>query len=111
MRRADISDAWSVRDMPTKKHVPIRNCVICKLKLPKKELLRLVRTADGRVSIDTSGRMNGRGCYLCRNPEHMQVRGAKVKIKRALKLEGKLEPELIRDLMKLIGDESKHTSN
>lgn len=95
--------------MPTKKHVPIRNCVICKTKLPKKELLRLVRTADGKVSVDTSGRMNGRGCYLCRNPEHMQARGVKVKIKRALKIEGKLEPELIRDLTKLIGEERKHT--
>lgn len=42
----------------------MRSCVITKEKLPKKELIRVVRTPDGEVIIDVSGKANGRGAYL-----------------------------------------------
>ena len=41
-------------------------CVACRQMRPKKELVRAVRTPDGMVLIDESGRANGRGAYLCR---------------------------------------------
>jgi hypothetical protein len=49
--------------MKTKK-IPMRSCVVTKEKLPKQELIRVVRTPDGTVVIDETGRTNGRGAYL-----------------------------------------------
>ena len=41
-----------------------RTCVITKEKLPKKELLRIVRTPEGNVEVDLTGKLNGRGAYI-----------------------------------------------
>jgi len=41
----------------------------CRERRPKRELIRVVRTPEGSVSLDFSGKMNGRGAYLCPNPE------------------------------------------
>ena len=47
------------------KHVPLRTCVSCRESKPKRELLRIVRTPDGHVVIDATGKRSGRGAYLC----------------------------------------------
>ena len=47
------------------KHIPQRTCVACRQKRDKKDLIRLVRTNDGIVEVDTSARKPGRGVYLC----------------------------------------------
>ena len=44
----------------------MRMCVSCREMQPKKELVRVVRTPEGAVVLDTTGRANGRGAYLCR---------------------------------------------
>ena len=49
------------------KKVPVRHCVGCGEGKPKKELVRVVRSAAGEVNLDTTGRMPGRGAYLCHN--------------------------------------------
>lgn len=46
------------------KKIPMRTCVITGEKLPKKELIRIVRTPDGEVIVDESGKANGRGAYI-----------------------------------------------
>ncbi len=46
------------------KKIPLRTCVITKEKLPKQELVRVVRTPEGNVIVDTTGKQNGRGAYL-----------------------------------------------
>ena len=46
------------------KKIPMRSCVITREKLPKYELLRIVKTPEGKVVVDTSGKMNGRGAYI-----------------------------------------------
>lgn len=46
------------------KKIPMRTCVITGEKLPKKELIRIVRTPDGNVIVDESGKANGRGAYI-----------------------------------------------
>ena len=51
------------------KKVPMRMCVGCREMKPKKELLRVVRSPEGTVSIDTTGRKPGRGAYVCRSAE------------------------------------------
>ena len=49
--------------MKTKK-IPMRSCVVTREKLPKQELIRVVRTPDGNVIVDVTGKANGRGAYL-----------------------------------------------
>ena len=51
------------------KKIPMRQCVGCREMKPKKELIRVVRSPEGAVSLDFGGKMNGRGAYLCPNPE------------------------------------------
>jgi predicted RNA-binding protein YlxR (DUF448 family) len=46
------------------KHVPVRTCVVCRRKAGKRQLYRVVRTEQG-VQLDPTGKMNGRGAYLC----------------------------------------------
>ena len=47
------------------KHVPLRTCVSCRETKPKRELLRVVRTPDGHVLLEASGKNSGRGASLC----------------------------------------------
>lgn len=47
------------------KHIPQRTCIACRRTAGKRELVRLVRTVEGSVEIDVSGRKAGRGAYLC----------------------------------------------
>lgn len=49
--------------MKTKK-IPMRSCVVTHEKLPKQELVRVVRTPEGNVIVDVTGKANGRGAYL-----------------------------------------------
>ena len=49
--------------MKTRK-IPLRTCVITKEQLPKQELLRIVRTKEGEVLVDETGKVNGRGAYI-----------------------------------------------
>ena len=46
---------------------PIRQCMGCREHLPKRELLRVVRSPEGAVSLDANGKARGRGVYLCRD--------------------------------------------
>ncbi len=50
------------------KHVPQRTCVACRKKMDKRQLTRLVNTAEEGLIIDPSGKRNGRGTYLCNDP-------------------------------------------
>ncbi|HYK85525.1 MAG TPA: YlxR family protein [Ktedonobacteraceae bacterium] len=47
------------------RHIPLRTCVSCQETKSKRELLRVVRTPDGHVVIDATGKKSGRGAYLC----------------------------------------------
>ena len=51
------------------KKMPERTCIVTKEKTLKKDLLRVVRDKDGNVSVDTTGKANGRGAYLKRDVE------------------------------------------
>ena len=44
--------------------IPMRSCVVTREKLPKSELLRIVKTTDGSIVVDMSGKINGRGAYI-----------------------------------------------
>jgi len=56
------------RQQPRVRHVPQRTCVACRTERSKRELVRIVRTADGSIKVDQTGKMSGRGAYLCVDP-------------------------------------------
>ena len=47
------------------RHVPQRTCIVCRQVRPKRELIRVVRTPDGHIALDPTGKKSGRGAYLC----------------------------------------------
>ena len=51
------------------KKIPMRQCMGCRERKTKKELIRVVRCTDGAVQLDFSGKLNGRGAYICPNSE------------------------------------------
>ena len=58
--------------MPRPRHIPERTCITCGQKLPKSELIRIVRTPEGKVAVDPTGKTAGRGGYLCGSAECWQ---------------------------------------
>lgn len=72
--------------MPRIKKIPKRICVGCKETKDKKELIRIVRTPDGEVKIDPTGKMSGRGAYICCNIECLRTALAGKYLERALQV-------------------------
>lgn len=65
------------------KKIPMRSCVVTGEKLPKRELLRIVRTTDGKVLCDLSGKINGRGAYIKKDVDVLEkARKTKILEKR-----------------------------
>ena len=51
------------------KKIPQRQCMGCRERRAKREMIRVVRSPEGNVSLDFGGKMNGRGAYICPDPE------------------------------------------
>ena len=69
-----------------KNKVPQRKCIGCNESKPKKELIRIVRTPEGEMLIDGSERANGRGAYICNDPECLQKAIKSKGLNRAFKM-------------------------
>ena len=67
------------------KKIPQRQCMGCRERKAKRDLIRVVRTTEGTVCLDFSGKLNGRGAYICPDPECLK------KAQRAKSLERSLE--------------------
>ena len=68
--------------MPEKK-VPLRMCSGCGEMKPKRELVRVVKTAENEISLDLSGRKNGRGAYICKSLECLKKARKKRSLERS----------------------------
>lgn len=82
------------------KKIPLRTCVITKQKLPKQELIRIVRTPEGTVQIDLTGKMNGRGAYLKKDIEVFKKAQKSKSLNRILEVE--VKDEIFEELEKTI---------
>lgn len=82
------------------KKVPVRQCVGCREMKSKKELIRVIRTLEGEVLLDATGRKNGRGAYICPDPECLRLAIRSKGLERSLKISipqeiyGNLEKEM-----------------
>lgn len=66
------------------KRVVLRTCVVTKEQLEKKDLLRVVKTKEGLVSVDTTGKLNGRGAYIKKDLEVLELAKKNKALDRAL---------------------------
>ena len=73
--------------IPRPRHVPQRTCVACRQGSAKRELVRVVRATDGSVRIDPTGKLSGRGAYLCQTPTCWQSALTRGGLPRALKID------------------------
>lgn len=66
------------------KKIPMRRCLATNESFPKKELLRIVRTPEGEIKVDLTGKLNGKGAYISRSLEALKIAKDKNVLGRAL---------------------------
>ena len=81
------------------KKTPMRKCLGCQESKSKKTLVRIVRTPEGKILVDNTGKMNGRGAYICPCPECLKNA---VKAKR---LESTFGTQIDEDVIKALTEE------
>lgn len=83
--------------------IPLRTCVITREKLPKKELLRVVRNNEGEVFVDDTHKANGRGAYLKKDVAVIQKAAKTKKLEQHLKTS--ISEEIYQQLIERVSDE------
>ncbi len=89
------------------RHIPERTCVACRSLRPKREMVRVVRTTDGPVQIDPTGKRAGRGAYLCRVRDCWQLALRRGALGRALKTDLSATDQ---ETLRLFGDQQSPIS-
>ena len=84
------------------KKIPMRSCVITKEKLPKGELLRIVKCPDGTICVDETGKLNGRGAYIKKDISVLE-NAIKSKILERV-LETKIDDEVYEKIKNIINN-------
>jgi predicted RNA-binding protein YlxR (DUF448 family) len=88
-----------------RKHIPQRRCVACRQVQSKREMIRLVRTPEGELVIDETGKRNGRGAYLCRKRSCWESALKGKQLSHALKTDiGENERDTLRRYLVALSD-------
>ena len=95
---------------PKPKKIPMRMCVGCREMKPKKELLRAVRSPEGQVSLDVTGKKPGRGAYCCFNAECLRRALKQGQLDRQLevKLSAEVNAQLTQTMNELLSHQETH---
>ena len=88
--------------MSKKKKIPLRVCLGCREKMAKKDLVRLVRSPDGEIILDLTGKKPGRGAYLCLREDCF------IKAVKGKRLERNLQQSISSHLLAEIAETIKH---
>ncbi|MDO5601127.1 MAG: YlxR family protein [Oscillospiraceae bacterium] len=89
------------------KKIPVRKCVGCMEQKPKKELVRVVRSAEGEISVDLTGKKAGRGAYLCPDAACLAKARKAKRLERGFACE--IPPEIYERLEGEIGQRAGET--
>lgn len=81
------------------KKIPLRMCTGCMEMKPKKELIRVVKSPEGEVSVDLTGKKSGRGAYVCKNEECLE------KAFKAKRLSRNLETQISEEVYNRLREE------
>ncbi|MBP3312840.1 MAG: RNase P modulator RnpM [Butyricicoccus sp.] len=87
--------------------IPMRQCLGCRTMFPKRELIRVVRSPEGELSLDFKGKAPGRGAYLCPNPECLKKARKSRAIERAFSVS---VPEEVYEALEARMEEETHGS-
>lgn len=68
------------------KKIPLRQCVGCGEMKGKKDMMRVLKTAEGDICLDTTGKKNGRGAYVCKNAECLKLAQKNKGLERSFKM-------------------------
>ena len=84
------------------RRIPLRTCIITKEQLPKQELLRIVRTKEGEVLVDETGKVNGRGAYIKKDLEVLEkaIKGKALERKLEIKIDDSVYDEIRKAIEK-----------
>ena len=88
--------------MAAVKKIPLRKCTGCGEMKPKKELVRVIKTVDEQILMDLTGKMNGRGAYVCRDVECLKKAIKTKAIERSLGVS--VSDEVYEELKKELGE-------
>lgn len=91
----------SITMIKAAKKTPMRKCVGCQEMKTKKELIRIIRTPEGKIVLDDRGKQNGRGAYLCPDPSCL------ARAKRSKGLERSLKTAIPEDIYHRLEEELK----
>ena len=87
---------------PSVKKVPVRRCVGCGEHLPKAELVRVLRTPEGEVTLDLTGKKSGRGAYICKKAACLK------KARKSRRIESSLECSIPSEVYDRMEEEISH---
>ena len=82
--------------MGTVKKVPMRQCTGCGEMKNKKDMVRILRTTENEIVLDATGRKNGRGAYLCKNPDCLELAVKNHGLERSFKMS--IPKEIVAEL-------------
>ena len=87
------------------KKIPQRQCMGCRERKAKKDMIRVVRSTDGTVMLDFGGKLNGRGAYICPDPNCLE------KARKSKALERSLETEIPQEVYLRLTKEMEGNAN
>ena len=87
----------------TARKVPMRKCLGCGEMKDKRELVRVVRSKEGEISLDVTGKKPGRGAYICKSVDCLKQAEKTKRLERAFS--ARIEPEMYEALREAIADE------
>lgn len=82
------------------KKIPMRRCLATNESFPKKEMLRIVRTPEGIVKVDETGKLNGKGAYLSKSNEALKIVKERKLLDKALEV--KVNDDIYEEINKII---------
>ncbi|NLV75556.1 MAG: YlxR family protein [Tissierellia bacterium] len=89
-----------------KRKIPLRKCVACNENKPKNELIRIVKDKEGNIEVDLTGKMNGRGAYICPDDEcFIKAKQSKI-LEKTLKTH--ISDEIYENIKKTITDSTEY---
>lgn len=91
--------------MNSRRKIPLRKCVATGEMRPKKELVRIVRSKEGEVSIDLTGKKNGRGAYLSKDKDAILLAKKKNTLKNHLEVD--IDDSIYEELLELVEKEKR----
>ena len=86
-----------------KRKIPLRKCVGCNESKPKKELIRVVKNKENEIKVDLTGKVNGRGAYICNDSECFEKARMNKRLNRALEIE--IPSEIYDQLLEEVKDD------